>query len=129
MRTFIGDDRGGSALDMALVLPTYLLMVLGVIGMGFLLWAENAIQTAVQQAARCASVNKNDCGTATQVQNAAIGWTYGILTSNDTSKVSVNFRAICSSGQGGTAVKIQYPVNFFVLSTTVAAEACYPDLS
>lgn len=127
MRAFIGDDRGGSALDMALVLPTYLLMVLGVVGMGFLLWTENAIQTAVQQAARCASINKNDCGTATQVQNAAVGWSYGIVT--DPNQVQVNFRATCSSGQGGTIVLIQYPVNFFVLSTTVAAEACYPDLS
>ena len=127
MRTFMGDDRGGTALDTALVLPIYLTMVLGVVGIGFLLWTENAIQSAVQQAARCASVNKNDCSTQTQVKNAAVGWSYGILT--DPSQVQVNFRAICSSGQGGTIVLVQYPVSFFVISTTVTAEACYPDLS
>ena len=127
MRGFIGDDRGGSALDMALVLPMYVTIVLGIFAIGFVLWTENALQTAVQQAARCASVNKTDCATVAQVKNAAVGWSYGILT--DPNSVQVNFRATCSSGQGGTIVLIQYPVTFYVISTTVTAEACYPDLT
>ena len=129
IRKFLSDCRGGDALDMALIFPFYMLIVLGVMAMAFLLWTENTIQSAVQQAARCAAINPIDCGTQSAVQNAAIGWTYGILTTSDTGKVSVNLSATCSSGKSGKAVAITYAVTFLVISTTVAAESCYPSLS
>jgi Flp pilus assembly protein TadG len=134
VRSFVRDDRGGTALDMALVMPVYLLIILGIFAVSFLLWTENCIQYAVEQAARCASVDVIDCGTAgvpdaTKVQNAAIAWTYGILTSADTAKVTVNLGVACAAGITGNAVAIHYSVTFFVISTSVAAEACYPLLT
>jgi Flp pilus assembly protein TadG len=129
IRTCLADDAGGSSLDMALSLPFYILMILGIFAIAFVLWTENGIQHGASAAARCAVVDTTECNTVGAVRNAAIGWSYGVLSSSDAGKVTVNLSANCSPGQSGKAVLIQYPVNFFVISTTVAAEACFPDLS
>src|SRR5262249_53099065 len=129
IRRYLANDTGGSSLDMALSLPYYILMILGIFGIAFVLWAENGIQHAASAAARCAAVATSECSTISAVQNAAIGWSYGVLSSSDASKVTVNLSATCNSGQSGKAVQIQYPISFFVISTTVAAESCFPDLS
>jgi Flp pilus assembly protein TadG len=142
-RPDLGDKRGSVVLELALVLPFFLLSILGVFAVGFLWWTENTIESAVQQAARCASINAIACGNGTQatvakVQNAAIGWTNGILSAGDTNMVTVNLNVTCpASGgffslaipQAGNAVKIAYPMTFLLFDATVTAEACYPVLS
>lgn len=129
MRRYLSDDTGTVALEMGLVFPFYLLIILSIFAIAFLVWTENSIQYAVAAAARCAVVDTTACGTSDAVKNAAIGWSYGVLGSGDTGKVTVNLAATCSTGESGASVKIQYPVTFFVISTTVAAEACFPNLS
>ena len=129
MRGYLASEAGGSSLDMALSLPYFILIILGIFAISFVMWTENGIQHAASAAARCAVVATSECDTISAVQNAAIGWSYGVLTSSDTSKITVNLSATCNSGQAGKAVLIQYAINFFVISTTVAAESCFPNLS
>ena len=124
MRRFFSDVEGSSALELTLTFPLFLLLVLGVFSIAFLLWTENSIQFAAAAAARCATVNSNDCGTVSNVQDAAIGWAAGVPITRD--NVTVNLGATCTAGVSGNAVAIRYTVSFFLLSTNAAAEACYP---
>jgi Flp pilus assembly protein TadG len=121
LRRFAIDDRGTNALELALVTPVFVLIVIGIFGLGFVLWVENSIQSAAAQAARCAVVDAN-CATTAQIQNAAIGWALGapITAAN----VTVNLNATCN-GITGKAVAISYTATFFVISTTMSAESCY----
>jgi Flp pilus assembly protein TadG len=137
MQRFLSNNSGTTAIEFALVLPVYLIVILGIFATSLMLWEENSIQYAAEQAARCASVNVIDCGTAgvvdqTKITNAAIGWTNGILSSGDTGKVTVNLGVNCTQGaitMTGNQVIIQYAVTLFVISTTLKAESCYPLLS
>jgi Flp pilus assembly protein TadG len=126
IRRFLVDECGTNALELALATPIFLLFVLGIFGLGFVLWVENSIQSASAQAARCAVVD-NSCSTTSQIQNAAVGWALGapITTAN----VTVNLNATCATGVTGKAVAISYTASFFVISTTMSAESCYPSLS
>ena len=63
----ISDIRGATAVEVALILSPLLLMVLGVTDGGRMLWTQNTLQYAVEQAARCAVVNTTTCGTAAQI--------------------------------------------------------------
>ena len=127
MRRYLANEAGGSSLDMALSLPVYILMILGIFAIAFTLWVENGIQHAATAAARCAVVDTAECDTTTTIKNAAVGWSYGVLSSAN--QVQVNLSATCQSGQAGKQVLIQYNITFFVISTTVAAESCFPNLS
>ena len=124
LRRFLAVSSGGAALELALTFPVFILIVIGIFSIGFLLWTENSIQFAADAAARCASVNSNDCGTVTAVQNAAIGWAGGVPIT--AANVTVNLNTNCVGAIPGNAVAIRYTVTYFVLSTTTAAEACYP---
>ena len=121
LRRFATDDRGTNALELALATPVFILIVIGIFGLGFVLWVENSIQSAAAQAARCAVVDAK-CTTTTQIQNAAVGWALGapITAAN----VTVNLNATCN-GITGKAVGITYTATFFVISTTMSAESCY----
>ena len=127
VRRYLASEAGGSSLDMALSLPVYMLMILGIFAIAFTLWVENGIQHAATLAARCAVVDTAECDTQASIQNAAVGWSYGVLSSSN--QVQVNLSATCQSGQSGKLVLIQYNVNFFVISTKVTAESCFPNLS
>ncbi|HEV2550074.1 MAG TPA: TadE/TadG family type IV pilus assembly protein [Stellaceae bacterium] len=126
IRRFLADERGTNALELALVTPLFVLIIIGIFAFGFVLWVENSIQSAAAQAARCAVVD-NACASVSQIQNAAVGWALGapIATAN----VTVNQNATCAAGVTGTAVAITYTATFFVISTTMSAESCYPALS
>ena len=126
IKAFLECDSGAAALELALVTPVFLLIVLGVFGLALTLWVENSIQSAAAQAARCAVIDTN-CSTASQIQNAAVGWALGAPIS--TGDVTVNQSATCASGVQGIAVAITYTATFFVISTTMSAESCYPKLS
>src|ERR1700726_2242580 len=78
------DIRGVAAVEFALILLPLLLMVLGVIDGGRMLWTQNSLQYAVEQAARCAVVDTTTCGTPAQIESYAASMVYGMsLSAND----------------------------------------------
>lgn len=128
MQRFIAkDEGGGTALELAMVLPVYVLIIVGIMAISLLLWTENSIQFAAQAAARCASVDQTSCGSVTAIQDAAIAWSNGVPISR--ANVSVNLGVACTAGVIGNAVAIRYAVSYFVLTTNTAAEACFPQLN
>src|SRR5262249_48187113 len=70
---FARSEGGNPAVEFGLLAPALLLFIFGIAEGGRLLWTVNALHYSVQEAARCASINKNTCGSTTQIQNFAAG--------------------------------------------------------
>jgi Flp pilus assembly protein TadG len=61
-RKLAHDQHGATALEFAFVVPLLLLLLLGTIDLGRLLWTRAALDYAVAQAARCMAVSPQICG-------------------------------------------------------------------
>ena len=70
---FARDTAGNPAVEFGLLLPALLLFVFGIAEGGRLLWTVNALHYSVQEAARCASINKTTCGSPSAIQTFAAG--------------------------------------------------------
>jgi Flp pilus assembly protein TadG len=69
---------GAAAVESAFVLPVALLLLLGVMELGRAFWTQSALTYAVQQGARCASVQPTRCGDAGQIAAYASGQVVGL---------------------------------------------------
>lgn len=67
------DRRGATALESAFVLPVVIAILLGTVEIGRMAWTNAALNYAVQEAARCASVRPSVCGTSQQIAAYAAG--------------------------------------------------------
>lgn len=120
-RRLAGDRNGNASLEMALLATPLFLFIFTIIDAGHALWLQNALEAAVMQAARCASVNPSLCGTASQIQTYAAGQAGAGFSS-----------AIFSFAQAscGNQVSANYPLSlklpFKSYSLTLSAQACYP---
>jgi Flp pilus assembly protein TadG len=117
------DIRGVAAVEFALILLPLLLMVLGIIDGGRMLWTQNSLQYAVEQAARCAVVNsKTTCSTAAQIQSYAASMVYGMSLSS-----SVFSSGNCGSNTQQVSASYSYtPLFPFPNNVTLTASSCRP---
>lgn len=67
LRRLAAAREGAAAVEAAFVLPLLLLLLLGTIEFGRLAWTRVALDYAVQEAARCASVRPDLCGSNAQI--------------------------------------------------------------
>jgi Flp pilus assembly protein TadG len=65
------DRRGATAVEMALICPVLLSLILATIEIGRLGWTQAALQFAVEEAARCASIRKDLCSGPAQTASYA----------------------------------------------------------
>jgi Flp pilus assembly pilin Flp len=72
------DRRGAAAVEFGLVILPVPLLILGIIEGGRMLWTQNALQYAVEQAARCAVINSTICDSTAQIQNYAASMASGL---------------------------------------------------
>jgi Flp pilus assembly protein TadG len=63
-RRLVNCTGGATAVEAAFILPILLMSLLGVLEMGRLGWTQSALNFAVLEAARCASLNSTACGNA-----------------------------------------------------------------
>jgi len=126
------DVRGVAAVEFALILLPLLLMVLGIIDGGRMLWTQNSLQYAVEQAARYAGLNQAACSTGhttcyttAQIQSYAASMVYGM-------SLSTSVFSSSSAGCGtlvGTQVSASYaytPLFPFPSNVTLTASSCRP---
>jgi Flp pilus assembly protein TadG len=75
LRLFLRDRRGASAAEFALVLPLFMMFVLGIIGFGMVFWANAGLRNAVGEGARVATLfpRRSNAEIATAVRNNAFG--------------------------------------------------------
>ena len=71
LRRLRGDRRGATAVEFALICPVLFAALLGLIEVGRLGWTQSSLQFAVEEAARCASIRADICGTAAQTASYA----------------------------------------------------------
>ena len=115
------DQRATTAVEMALILPSLLLFLLGTMEFGRAIWIQNALNYAVEAAARCASNNTTTCGSASEI------------TSFAASSSGANFATsvfTSTSPSCGNMVSASYPMHLNIpygsYSITLKAQACFP---
>ncbi len=120
---FLADRCGSSAAEFALVLPLFLLLVLGTIHISFAVYAASTLHWAVEAAARCASVRAGStCPTFADIQTYAASMYQGPgIGANFVASVDLT----CGSRVTGTG---SYGVHAGLLNVTIplSATACYP---
>jgi Flp pilus assembly protein TadG len=121
VRALLRDGGGNVAIEAAVVLPVLALLLLGIIETGRLLWLQNALHYAVENAARCSVVDTSVCSSATQTKSyaaSASGYAFS-------SSIFTVATAAC-----GSRVSASYPFTFVVpligTSVTLQAQSCYP---
>ncbi|MGD9614063.1 MAG: TadE/TadG family type IV pilus assembly protein [Alphaproteobacteria bacterium] len=116
------DQNGNATVEMALIALPLFLFVFAVVNAGYALWLQNALESSVAQAARCATVNPSLCGTASQVTAYAAAQSGAGF---DSSTFSFEPQASC-----GNLVSAAYPLSltppFASISLNLSAQACYP---
>jgi Flp pilus assembly protein TadG len=124
MALFDRNDRAGSvAVEMAVVLPLVLLVIVGLMEFGRVLWTQATLDYAVEAAARCAVVNSVACGSTAQTQAYAVDRAAGLTLSPSTFSVATT--------SCGLRVSASLPVEFIApgllpYAITLTATACYP---
>jgi Flp pilus assembly protein TadG len=119
----VQDRRGTTAVEFALVAPALCLLIYGVMEFGRMAWTQSALNFAVEEAARCASVTPSVCGTSGQIATYAAN------------EISPNYIP-ASSFSGATAscghqvtASFAYPFvasGLFPMTPTLSATACFP---
>ena len=121
---------GSIAVEYAIVLPVLLMVLLGVIDAGRVIWSYTTLLRAVQVAARCAVVDSDNCGTVAKVQSYAASQAWGLnLTASAFSVTKIT----CGMQVRGTMV-YQFVTPWFYVAApfgasntlTLSASACYP---
>jgi Flp pilus assembly protein TadG len=105
-----------------MILGPLMLLLLGTVDGGRMLWTQNSLQYAVEQAARCATVNKTTCGTATQIQTYAATMAYG-TNLNQSNFTSTN----CGANTTRVSASYSYtPLFPFTGPVPLKASSCRP---
>lgn len=119
------DARGVSAIETALLLPAFLLFLLGICEFGRALWTQSALQYAVEAAARCAVVNSGGaCNSASATKTYAATEALGLSIPSSAFGVS-------GSCSGTMTVTASYSFAFVVpkllpWNLTLTAKSAYP---
>jgi hypothetical protein len=111
---------GTTAVEFAILLPAFLALVVGSVNVAIGLFTVTSLNFAVQQAARCASVDATDCGDADAIQTYAGGRFYA-----PGHPTFVYTASACGNLVSGA---IDYRISAIVASFTVpiSASACFP---
>jgi Flp pilus assembly protein TadG len=120
-RRFAQDRRGATAVEFGLLLPVFLMLTVGVINVSLLTNAVSSMNFAVQEAARCSSVNHTTCPNADSTATFALSKYKG-----------PNIRPTFVSNTTGCGHTVTANANFdlnvaiYVYHFPIRATACYP---
>jgi Flp pilus assembly protein TadG len=122
-KTFFKDQRGTSAVEFAITLPVFILMLFGVWQISFGVWAQCALQHGADMAARCMSVNPTVCGNinVSGTQSYAASQSYGLNPSPSVFAVSTQ---TCGSQVSATYPLSPVVANLSIFAVTLHAQAC-----
>lgn len=108
IRRFWIEDRGQALVEMALILPLFLLLLFGVIEMGRVGYAYITVSNAAREGGRVATIGGTDLEITSAIKNAAISLDPANLT------ISISpTQAVRLSGQG-VSVQVAYPVQLVI---------------
>lgn len=114
LKYYLRDGKGNAAIESAIILPIFLLFILGVLQLGYILWGYISLEYALSYAARYAFVHPTSTGS--QLQNYAastIGLGSAITFSASVSSVSADITGTFSF------TPFYIPMNPITITTTV----------
>jgi Flp pilus assembly pilin Flp len=116
IRQLLRARDGAAAVEMAVGVWVFLLAIFGVIEFGRLLWAQNALNYAVQQGARCMLVGACTTATAPTTASTVSGFNFPTATFTATTP---------SCGhQVAASYHFSFMTNLFTYPITLTATSC-----
>jgi Flp pilus assembly protein TadG len=106
--------------EFALVLPALAALVVGGLYTGLVVYSAAGLHSAVEQAARCYSVNVSQCNSASATQSYAQSQYYGINSPTFTASTQT-----CGH-QVAATVTVAFSAVLANLSMPLSATACFP---
>lgn len=120
----LGRDRAGTtATEFALLAPALLLLLVGSMEFGRLMWTQAVLDFAVQDAARCASITPSVCGTSAQIATYASG---DVSTSYVPTSAFSGTTAACGHQVSASFAYPFIATGLFNFTPTLTASACFP---
>ena len=120
---FLANIGGAAAIEFAFTAPVFFMLVGGLIEVGLLLFTQVALQHGAEAAARCGSIDTNNCKTTSQIQSFAAAQTFGL--SVPASTFTVTTPACGTKVAASTAFPVVF--NYFgAPSLTLTASSCFP---
>ena len=116
------DNSGTTVVEFAMVCPPFIAMVVGTLYMCLLFYGVSSLQFAVEDAARCASVNTTVC------TDSATTITYAQSRYKAAGVLNATFASTSPACGHSVTATANYVFNFGVKKVTfpVSAAACYP---
>ncbi len=116
------DASGTTAVELALTLPVFLMLLLGAIEYGALMWTKVSLQHGVEMAARCAVITPTTCANNSKTQAYASSESFGLKPPNSTFAVST---PACGENVSASYV-FSFVTSFIGRPVTVTASSCFP---
>jgi Flp pilus assembly protein TadG len=117
---FLACTRGTTAVEFGLILPALAALVVGGLYTSLLVYSAAGLHSAVEDAARCFSVNSNVCRGASATVTYAKGKYFGIDTPTFTASTPA-----CGHKVSGS-VTIAFSAVVTDLSVPLTATSCFP---
>ncbi|HWY63296.1 MAG TPA: TadE family protein [Rhizomicrobium sp.] len=118
---WLEDERGSPAVEFALVGPVFLLLLVGTIYVGLLLFSTGSLQYAVEEGARCASVKTTVCTNSAATITYTTAAYYGpIIAPTFTSSTQA-----CGHAVSGSA-NFNFDFGLRTLTVPLSATSCFP---
>ncbi|SCB24179.1 TadE/TadG family type IV pilus assembly protein [Rhizobium hainanense] len=138
LRKFWRSHEGASAVEFAMVMPLFLLMLFGIMEFGRLFWTSHALHETAIATARCMGIPQVECEdgsaysaskTITFAQTKAAGWAVAL----DETSISLNNAASCYGLDGFSQVTLTYKfatllpelLTSLAGGTDLTTQACY----
>ena len=120
------DDSGATAVEFGLIAPALFGFLVGALGLGFVLWLQNALDFSVTAAARCAADSPNTCGTSDQIKQFAanvsgVGFSTSVFTYTAPASGNCGYKVAASY-----SISLSIPL-IDINSPTLTSSACYPN--
>ena len=123
------ETSGAAVIEFAFSLPIMLVAILGTVEFGRIMWTQNALHYAVEEAARCMTFNTTTCSSTATIQSY-VASVSGLSFGNGSATFTPTTGAACGGGVTGNKVIASYPFPFlttlFSYNVTLTAKACFP---
>ena len=116
----IKNEEAATAVEFAIVGPVFLTLMIGIIYASLLLYSMISLQYAVEQGARCASVNSTTCSGS----SAIVSYTQAAYSGTVTPTFTYS-AATCGQQVSGTA-NFSYNIVWETVTIPLSATACFP---
>lgn len=119
----IRDERGSAAIEFGMTAPLYFLLLFGLISGAMLLWVQVGLQHGTEMAARCATVDKNTCGSESAIKAYAASQTFGLTPPPSVFTVT---DAACGNRVTASYAFPHLAGDFGIPVFTITAQSCFP---